>query len=134
MVMGEYLTLLTSTGATCRFRQRKRARQVLVAPWKHEEWVLRQHIGDEVDHSYCTHVDAPGHYHDHYFDAGFDVDTLDLEVLNGNWLNKILSLYILLKISNQEKHTNIIFFNYWLHWAGLQQHKDAPNIDTLRYS
>jgi hypothetical protein len=52
MVMGEYLTLLTSTGATCRFRQRKRARQVLVAPWKHEEWVLRQHIGDEVDHSY----------------------------------------------------------------------------------
>jgi kynurenine formamidase len=31
-----------------------------------------------------THVDAPGHYHDHYFDAGFDVDTLDLEVLNGN--------------------------------------------------
>ena len=31
-----------------------------------------------------THVDAPGHYYDHYFDAGFDVDTLDLEVLNGN--------------------------------------------------
>jgi kynurenine formamidase len=31
-----------------------------------------------------THVDAPGHYHDHYFDAGFDVDTLDLAVLNGN--------------------------------------------------
>ncbi|WCJ17796.1 Cyclase family protein [Euphorbia peplus] len=30
-----------------------------------------------------THVDAPGHYFDHYFDAGFDVDTLDLEVLNG---------------------------------------------------
>ncbi|KAJ6315147.1 hypothetical protein OIU78_018604 [Salix suchowensis] len=30
-----------------------------------------------------THVDAPGHYYDHYFDAGFDVDTLDLEVLNG---------------------------------------------------
>ena len=34
------------------FRHRKRACQVLVAPWKHEEWVLRQHIGDEVDHSY----------------------------------------------------------------------------------
>jgi hypothetical protein len=31
-----------------------------------------------------THVDAPGHVFDHYFDAGFDVDTLDLEVLNGN--------------------------------------------------
>ncbi|KAL3517079.1 hypothetical protein ACH5RR_023981 [Cinchona calisaya] len=30
-----------------------------------------------------THVDAPGHVIDHYFDAGFDVDTLDLEVLNG---------------------------------------------------
>ncbi|MCL7039034.1 hypothetical protein MKW94_011797, partial [Papaver nudicaule] len=30
-----------------------------------------------------THVDAPGHYYDHYFDAGFDVDTLDLDVLNG---------------------------------------------------
>ncbi|GMH18146.1 hypothetical protein Nepgr_019987 [Nepenthes gracilis] len=30
-----------------------------------------------------THVDAPGHFFDHYFDAGFDVDTLDLDVLNG---------------------------------------------------
>ncbi|XVE66792.1 hypothetical protein DITRI_Ditri08aG0107600 [Diplodiscus trichospermus] len=30
-----------------------------------------------------THVDAPGHMIDGYFDAGFDVDTLDLEVLNG---------------------------------------------------
>ncbi|KAK4784678.1 hypothetical protein SAY86_019046 [Trapa natans] len=30
-----------------------------------------------------THVDAPGHVYDHYFDAGFDIDTLDLEVLNG---------------------------------------------------
>ena len=30
-----------------------------------------------------THVDAPGHVFDHYFDAGFDVDTLDLDVLNG---------------------------------------------------
>ncbi|KAB2095038.1 hypothetical protein ES319_A01G007600v1 [Gossypium barbadense] len=30
-----------------------------------------------------THVDAPGHMIDRYFDAGFDVDTLDLEVLNG---------------------------------------------------
>ncbi|CAN6482396.1 unnamed protein product [Victoria cruziana] len=34
--------------------------------------------------SHCgTHVDAPGHVYDHYFDAGFDVDTLDLAVLNG---------------------------------------------------
>lgn len=30
-----------------------------------------------------THLDAPGHVIDRYFDAGFDVDTLDLEVLNG---------------------------------------------------
>ncbi|XP_042488640.1 cyclase-like protein 2 isoform X2 [Macadamia integrifolia] len=30
-----------------------------------------------------THVDSPGHVFDHYFDAGFDVDTLDLAVLNG---------------------------------------------------
>ncbi|KAI6701374.1 hypothetical protein NL676_015698 [Syzygium grande] len=30
-----------------------------------------------------THVDAPGHVYDHYYEAGFDVDTLDLEVLNG---------------------------------------------------
>lgn len=30
-----------------------------------------------------THLDAPGHFYDHYFQAGFDVDTLDLEVLNG---------------------------------------------------
>ena len=31
-----------------------------------------------------THVDAPGHVFDDYYDAGFDVDQLDLEVLNGN--------------------------------------------------
>ncbi|XP_062194603.1 cyclase-like protein 4 isoform X2 [Phragmites australis] len=30
-----------------------------------------------------THVDAPGHVFQHYYDAGFDVDTLDLAVLNG---------------------------------------------------
>ncbi|XP_052193639.1 cyclase-like protein 2 isoform X2 [Diospyros lotus] len=30
-----------------------------------------------------THVDAPGHMYDRYFDAGFDVDSLDLDVLNG---------------------------------------------------
>ncbi|XP_042061472.1 cyclase-like protein 2 [Salvia splendens] len=30
-----------------------------------------------------THVDAPGHFYDNYFDQGFDVDTLDLRVLNG---------------------------------------------------
>ncbi|KAK7390941.1 hypothetical protein VNO78_19157 [Psophocarpus tetragonolobus] len=30
-----------------------------------------------------THVDAPGHFYDNYFDAGFDVDSLDLTLLNG---------------------------------------------------
>ncbi|KAH0976903.1 hypothetical protein GBA52_026622 [Prunus armeniaca] len=30
-----------------------------------------------------TQVDAPGHVFDHFYDAGFDVDTLDLQVLNG---------------------------------------------------
>ncbi|TKY50961.1 Kynurenine formamidase [Spatholobus suberectus] len=30
-----------------------------------------------------THVDAPGHFFDNYFDAGFDVDSLDLTLLNG---------------------------------------------------
>ncbi|KAK7280339.1 hypothetical protein RJT34_25402 [Clitoria ternatea] len=31
-----------------------------------------------------THVDAPGHFYDNYFDAGFDVDSLDLALLNGS--------------------------------------------------
>ncbi|KHN42375.1 Kynurenine formamidase [Glycine soja] len=30
-----------------------------------------------------THVDAPGHFYDNYYDAGFDVDSLDLTLLNG---------------------------------------------------
>ncbi|XP_078181667.1 cyclase-like protein 2 [Carex rostrata] len=30
-----------------------------------------------------THVDAPGHVYQEYYEAGFDVDTLDLDVLNG---------------------------------------------------
>ncbi|XP_076955821.1 cyclase-like protein 2 [Bidens hawaiensis] len=30
-----------------------------------------------------THVDAPGHMYQNYYEAGFDIDTLDLEVLNG---------------------------------------------------
>ncbi|CAI9104598.1 OLC1v1003304C1 [Oldenlandia corymbosa var. corymbosa] len=39
------------------------------------EMKLHVHVG--------THVDAPGHIYDHYYDAGFDVDSLDLRVLNG---------------------------------------------------
>ncbi|CAA7019932.1 unnamed protein product [Microthlaspi erraticum] len=30
-----------------------------------------------------THIDAPGHFIDKYYDAGFDSDSLDLRVLNG---------------------------------------------------
>ncbi|KAL9244935.1 hypothetical protein vseg_018649 [Gypsophila vaccaria] len=30
-----------------------------------------------------THVDSPAHFYEEYYDAGFDVDTLDLDVLNG---------------------------------------------------
>ncbi|KAL8218711.1 hypothetical protein R6Q57_022084 [Mikania cordata] len=30
-----------------------------------------------------THVDAPGHIFQNYYEAGFDVDSLDLDVLNG---------------------------------------------------
>lgn len=30
-----------------------------------------------------THVDSPGHFFDNYLDAGFDINSLDLGVLNG---------------------------------------------------
>ncbi|KAF8053062.1 hypothetical protein N665_1468s0001 [Sinapis alba] len=30
-----------------------------------------------------THLDAPGHFHDKYYEAGFDSESLDLQVLNG---------------------------------------------------
>lgn len=43
-----------------------------------------------------THVDAPGHVFDHYFDAGFDVDTLDLELLNGIYKFYFVLLLLLL--------------------------------------
>ncbi|KAL3515311.1 hypothetical protein ACH5RR_022213 [Cinchona calisaya] len=36
-----------------------------------------------------THVDAPGHMYDHYYDAGFDVDSLDLGVLNAEVLKSL---------------------------------------------
>uniref|UniRef100_A0A7N2MY89 Uncharacterized protein n=1 Tax=Quercus lobata TaxID=97700 RepID=A0A7N2MY89_QUELO len=38
-----------------------------------------------------THVDAPGHVFDHYYDAGFDVDSLDLEVLNEFSVKSVVS-------------------------------------------
>ncbi|XP_050209966.1 cyclase-like protein 2 [Mercurialis annua] len=30
-----------------------------------------------------THIDAPSHVYDEYYDAGFDIDSLDMRVLNG---------------------------------------------------
>ncbi|KAH9300721.1 hypothetical protein KI387_012304, partial [Taxus chinensis] len=33
-----------------------------------------------------THVDAPGHVFQEYYEAGFDVDSLDLKILNGHAL------------------------------------------------
>ncbi|KAF8019204.1 hypothetical protein BT93_G0020 [Corymbia citriodora subsp. variegata] len=42
-----------------------------------------------------THVDAPGHVYDHYYEAGFDVDTLDLEVLNGKSFKSYSGLILL---------------------------------------
>uniref|UniRef100_A0A0E0IG59 Cyclase family protein n=1 Tax=Oryza nivara TaxID=4536 RepID=A0A0E0IG59_ORYNI len=36
-----------------------------------------------------THVDAPGHVFDHYYHAGFDVDTLDLAILNANVMESL---------------------------------------------
>jgi Putative cyclase len=42
-----------------------------------------------------THVDAPGHVFQHYFEAGFDVDTLDLAVLNGICFAGCLPLVLL---------------------------------------
>ena len=31
-----------------------------------------------------THVDSPAHFFQEHYEAGLDVDTLDLELLNGN--------------------------------------------------
>lgn len=38
-----------------------------------------------------THIDAPGHFIDEYYDAGFDTDSLDLNVLNGKIVSESLS-------------------------------------------
>lgn len=40
-----------------------------------------------------THVDAPGHINQANFAAGLDVDTLDLDVLNGKYIHHRLKLY-----------------------------------------
>ncbi|KAF4374077.1 hypothetical protein F8388_007983 [Cannabis sativa] len=52
-----------------------------------------------------THVDAPGHVYDHYFDAGFDVDTLDLEVLNGKLVDRSLGPGLLVDVPRDKNIT-----------------------------
>ncbi|GAY54952.1 hypothetical protein CUMW_160730 [Citrus unshiu] len=70
-----------------------------------------------------THVDAPGHFFDHYFDAGFDVDSLDLDVLNGqfyicsSWLlvdvprDKNLTAYV-----HKVRHKLCGIYGRWAKW------------------
>ncbi|XP_010500146.1 PREDICTED: uncharacterized protein LOC104777570 isoform X2 [Camelina sativa] len=36
-----------------------------------------------------THVDAPCHFHDHYYDSGFDSDSLDLQILNAEVMESL---------------------------------------------
>lgn len=62
--IGQFLTLLMSmkNGSAYNFSEMK----------------LRVHSG--------THVDAPGHMYENYFEEGYDVDSLDLRVLNGNYV------------------------------------------------
>lgn len=43
-----------------------------------------------------THVDAPGHMYDNYYDEGYDVDSLSLRVLNGNYGISMVPIHVLL--------------------------------------
>ncbi|RRT50949.1 hypothetical protein BHE74_00051000 [Ensete ventricosum] len=52
-----------------------------------------------------THVDAPGHVFQHYFEAGFDVDTLDLHVLNGNMLDSVCRPALLVDVPRDKNIT-----------------------------
>lgn len=64
-----------------------------------------------------THVDAPGHVFDHYFDAGFDVDTLDLDVLNGSCiLFYSIHCFVFLALCSMLNHVLVllIVFDHFL--------------------
>ncbi|CAB80239.1 putative protein [Arabidopsis thaliana] len=63
-----------------------------------------------------THVDSPGHVYDKYYDAGFDVDSLDLQVLNG--------LALLVDVPKDKNITD------WLEQKGLQ-FVASSSIDSL---
>ncbi|CAA2994691.1 Cyclase family isoform 1 [Olea europaea subsp. europaea] len=66
-----------------------------------------------------THVDAPSHVIDHYFDAGFDVDTLDLEVLNGPALlvdvprDKNITAQVMKSLNIPKVGVQPFFFFFW---------------------
>ncbi|TKY50962.1 putative cyclase [Spatholobus suberectus] len=54
-----------------------------------------------------THVDAPGHFFDNYFDAGFDVDSLDLTLLNVSFLKHCLRLALLVDVPRDKNITGM---------------------------
>ncbi|KHN45322.1 hypothetical protein glysoja_045470 [Glycine soja] len=64
---------------------------VLVPPRHHFLWLEKSmKNGSRANNSNMklgvhtdTHVDAPDHFYDNYYDASFDVDSLDLTLLNG---------------------------------------------------
>lgn len=56
-----------------------------------------------------THVDAPGHFIDEYYDAGFDCDSLDLQTLNGDRL--CVSFFILKRCFLVKNNNNLSSVN-----------------------
>lgn len=56
-----------------------------------------------------THVDSPGHVYDNYYDAGFDVDSLDLQVLNGMIYKSICVFFQFLFISQFGEGCGFLF-------------------------
>jgi kynurenine formamidase len=75
-----------ATGAMPVFNSKEGLGQFLWLPASMKNGSLANNSEMKLPAHTGTHVDAPGHVFDHYFDAGFDVDTLDLEVLNGRAL------------------------------------------------
>ncbi|CAN1802872.1 Cyclase-like protein 2 [Linum perenne] len=55
-----------------------------------------------------THVDAPGHFYQEYYDAGYDVDSLDLDVLNAEVMKALVipkgTKRVLFRTLNTDRH------------------------------
>ncbi|CAN0878903.1 Cyclase-like protein 2 [Linum grandiflorum] len=55
-----------------------------------------------------THVDAPGHIYQEYYDAGYDVDSLDLDVLNAEVMKALAipkgTKRVLFRTLNTDRH------------------------------